>query len=147
MYILKKGVIDMKELKLSLRPLFILITICVIGIIFSIVYIDKEIDKYIEDMKTEINVEVNNVEATVDVVEEDNKINVIVNESEEPITQKYESIKVISESGLNIRQEPTIDSNIIGVLYYGAEINILEESDEWYKIDGGYIFKEYVVKI
>lgn len=140
--------------KLSLRPLLILFVLCLTGMIFSIIAINKEIDSYIEEMKPEVFVEINNVDVAVDVKEDGNKIKVVVegeeeiditNDEPEEVEEMY--IKVTSEQGLNIRQEPNIESERIGVLYYGEEVKILEESEQWYRIEQGYVYKEYTIKI
>lgn len=140
--------------KLSLRPLLILFVLCLTGMIFSIIAINKEIDTYIEEMKPEVFVEINNVDVAVDVKEVGNKIKVVVegeeeiaitNDEHEEVEEMY--IKVTSEQGLNIRQEPNIESERIGVLYYGEEVKILEESEQWYRIEQGYVYKEYTIKI
>lgn len=140
--------------KLSLRPLLILFVLCLTGMIFSIIAINKEIDSYIEEMKPEVFVEINNVDVAVDVKEDGNKIKVVVegeeeivitNDEPEEVEEMY--IKVTSEQGLNIRQEPNIESERIGVLYYGDEVKILEESEQWYRIEQGYVYKEYTIKI
>lgn len=140
--------------KLSLRPLLILFVLCLTGMIFSIIAINKEIDSYIEEMKPEVFVEINNVDVEVDVKEDGNKIKVVVegeeeiditNDEPEEVEEMY--IKVTSEQGLNIRQEPNIESERIGVLYYGEEVKILEESEQWYRIEQGYVYKEYTIKI
>lgn len=140
--------------KLSLRPLLILFVLCLTGMIFSIIAINKEIDTYIEEMKPEVFVEINNVDVAVDVKEDGNKIKVVVegeeeisitNDEPEEVEEMY--IKVTSEQGLNIRQEPNIESERIGVLYYGEEVKILEESEQWYRIEQGYVYKEYTIKI
>lgn len=140
--------------KLSLRPLLILFVLCLTGMIFSIISINKEIDSYIEEMKPEVFVEINNVDVAVDVKEDGNKIKVVVegeeeiaitNDEHEEVEEMY--IKVTSEQGLNIRQEPNIESERIGVLYYGEEVKILEESEQWYRIEQGYVYKEYTIKI
>ena len=130
--------------KLSLRPLLILFVLCLTGMIFSIIAINKEIDSYIEEMKPEVFVEINNVDVAVDVKEDGNKIKVIVEGEEEiaitndePDEVEETYIKVTSEQGLNIRQEPNIESERIGVLYYGDEVKILEESEQWYRIEQG----------
>lgn len=140
--------------KLSLRPLLILFVLCLTGMIFSIISINKEIDSYIEEMKPEVFVEINNVDVAVDVKEDGNKIKVVVEGEEEiaitndePEEVKEMYIKVTSEQGLNIRQEPNIESERIGVLYYGEEVKILEESEQWYRIEQGYVYKEYTIKI
>lgn len=140
--------------KLSLRPLLILFVLCLTGMIFSIIAINKEIDSYIKEMKPEVFVEINNVDVAVDVKEDGNKIKVVVegeeeiaitNDDPEEVEEMY--IKVTSEQGLNIRQEPNIESERIGVLYYGEEVKILEESEQWYRIEQGYVYKEYTIKI
>lgn len=54
----------------------------------------------------------------------------------------------ISSTGINFREEPNTDSEILKVFSQNAKITILEEQGTWYKIkhndQEGYVLKEYV---
>ena len=50
---------------------------------------------------------------------------------------------VNSENGLRIRKKPSTDSEILGVLPYGEEVEGTKVGD-WIKIEKGYVFAEYV---
>ena len=90
------------------------------------------------------------IEETVVSIEEN-----IVEENQEPVEEIVEEPKVmtvemavISYEGLFIRKEPSTDSDIIGVLYYGNRIDVLDTVDEeaeWLKMSaGGYVNKNYL---
>ena len=46
---------------------------------------------------------------------------------------------VVTTDNLNIREQPSTDSNIVGQCLEGERYEILGEEDGWYQIDGGYI--------
>ena len=55
--------------------------------------------------------------------------------------------KVIGDASLNVRQNPSINANVITTLTPGTEITITEQSDEWYKISipvSGFVMKRFV---
>jgi uncharacterized protein YgiM (DUF1202 family) len=146
----------MKKLSFGLKVFITLFVLCISGIVFSTIAIDKQIDSYIEEMKTEVKIEVvNNSDNEVMIVQEGNNIIVNINPKEStPVTQEDNEEKAIemygivtSEIGLNVREQPRLDSDKVGTLEYGAKVKILEEVGDWYKTDSGYIFKEYVIKI
>lgn len=142
----------MKRLGFSLKLFVLLFILCIAGMVFSTIAIDKQIDGYIEDIKTEIEI-INNSDNNVIINQENNKILIIINpieeDDEEIVPEVKEPIRglVTSKIGLNIRQEPSIESERIGVLEYGSEIEILEDCGDWYRIENGYIFKDYVIRI
>ena len=138
----------MKKLSFELKVFITLIVLCIAGIVFSTIAIDKQIDKYIEELKTEIKI-VNNGNDEINIDRENNTIVITVNPIEEEETEEVTEIRgmVISNNGLNIRQNPSVESERIGVLEYGSEVIILEDCGDWYRIDNGYIFKEYVIRI
>jgi uncharacterized protein YgiM (DUF1202 family) len=125
-----------------------LIVLCIAGIVFSTIAIDKQIDNYIEELKTEIKI-VNNGNDEINIDHENNKIVITINPIEEEESEEVTEIRgmVISNDGLNIRQNPSVESERIGVLEYGSEVIILEDCGDWYRIDNGYIFKDYVIRI
>ena len=145
----------MKRLSFSLKVFITLFVLCITGIVFSTIAIDKQIDSYIEEVKTEVNIEiVNNSNNEVIVVREEDNIKVIIDSDEETkqvteIDNEEEDVYVMvtSEIGLNVREQPSLDSEKVGVLEYGSKVKVLEETGDWFKTDSGYIFKEYVVKI
>lgn len=138
----------MRKMSFDLKVFITLVVLCIAGIIFSVIAIDKQIDNYIEELKTEIQI-VNNGNDEITVDREDNKIVIKIDpvEEEEPEEVTEERGMVTSTDGLNIRQEPSVESERIGVLEYGAEVRILEDCGDWYRIDNGYIFKDYVIRI
>ena len=138
-------------MKLNMKGKLLLLStiICLIGIIVSPFIIDREIDKYIEQISTEvvINIDVvNNTNDKVSVIEDDGNIIVTVDEEMtlEEQTDLNINVRVISEVGLNIRENPTVDSEIVGTYSYGESVNVIEDEGEWYKTDRGYIYKEIV---
>lgn len=138
-------------MKLNMKGKLLLLStiICLIGIIVSPFIIDREIDKYIEQISTEvvINIDVvNNTNDKVSVIEDDGNIIVTVDEeiTLEEQTDLNINVRVISEVGLNIRENPTVDSEIVGTYSYGESVNVIEDEGEWYKTDRGYIYKEFV---
>lgn len=146
----------MKRLSFSLKVFITLFVLCIAGIVISTIAIDKEIDSYIEKMDTEVNITViNNTDDDVTIEQEDGNIIIKVNPEKEKSSQVTKSDEngkeeygiVTSVVGLNVREQPTIDSKKIGTLEYGAKVKILEESGDWYRTESGFIFKEYVIKI
>lgn len=138
-------------MKLNMKGKLLLLStiICLIGIIVSPFIIDREIDKYIEQISTEVvvNIDViNNTNDEVSVIEDDGTIIVTVDEEMtlEEQTELNINVRVISEVGLNIRENPTVDSEIVGTYSYGESVNVIEDEGEWYKTDKGYIYKEFV---
>jgi uncharacterized protein YgiM (DUF1202 family) len=138
----------MKKLSFELKVFITLFVLCLAGIVFSTIAIDKQIDNYIEELKTEIKI-VNNGNDEINIDRENNKIVITVNPIEEEESEEVTEIRgmVISNDGLNIRQNPSVESERIGVLEYGSEVIILEDCGDWYRIDNGYIFKDYVIRI
>ena len=145
----------MKRLSFSLKVFITLFVLCIAGIVFSTIAIDKQIDSYIEEVKTEVSIEVvNNSNNEITVIQEDSDITVIIDSCEESkqvaekdIIEKDVYVTVTSTTGLNVREQPNLDSEKVGVLEYGAKVKVLEETGDWFKTDSGYIFKEYVTKI
>ena len=143
----------MLEINVSIKTLLTVIFLCVTGIIFSVIAIDKQIDSYIADMRAEIVI-VNNTDNYIDMEQDGGKTTVTVNpkkeeiieENDEDVSEEFYGI-VTSTTGLNIRKEATVDSEKVGALYYGAEVKILEECGDWYRTENGFIFKEFVLRI
>ena len=139
----------MKRLDFSLKVFITLIVLCISGIVFSTIAIDKQIDSYIDEMKTEIKI-VNNTDDDVLITREDNNIIITIDNPTQPeeVTEKENDIGIVTSiSGLNIRQDASVESERIDILEYGERIEILEDCGDWYRIENGYIFKDYVIKI
>lgn len=141
----------MKRLSFSLKVFITLFVLCIVGIVFSTIAIDKQIDSYIDEIQTEIQI-VNNSENEVIVETIDNKTIVTINPAEdneevtkEEINEEFYGL-VTSTSGLNIRKEPSVNSEKVGVLFYGEQVKILEDCGDWYRTENGFIFKDYVIK-
>ena len=137
-----------RRLGFSLKLFISIFVLCVFGIVLSTIAIDKQIDSYIEELKTEIQI-VNNTDDGVIITRDGNDIVIMVNPKDEPEeVNKPEAFygEVTSMSGLNIRQEPSVESEKVGVLEYGETVKIIEDCGDWYKTEGGYIFKDYVMK-
>ena len=140
----------MKQMSFGLKVFITLFVLCITGVVFSTIAIDKQIDNYIDEIRTEIQI-VNNSGDEVIIDREDNKIiisiNPIENKSEEVTKMENETYGIVtSMSGLNIRHEASVESNRVGVLEYGAKVKILEDCGDWYRIENGYIFKDYIIK-
>lgn len=58
--------------------------------------------------------------------------------------QKVTKGIVIAKGGLRVREKQSLDSNILDVLPYNTEVDVLEEFDEWVKIEQGYLYKKFV---
>ena len=69
------------------------------------------------------------------------------NTSGETSTNKTGYVVNVS-SGLNVRNQASTNSNIIGALYNGANVTIVGENGDWYKIkygsSTGYVSKDYI---
>lgn len=59
-------------------------------------------------------------------------------------TVPVEATLMIETSGLNVRLEPTVESKIADVLYYGEIAHATAKNGEWFKIDKGWISRKYV---
>ena len=138
--------------KSKLKMFSIIFIVCFIGIIISTVLIDRQIDKYISEIKTsvDINVEViNNADVKVTVSQNKGDIKIQLDDlhTTKPREEVSTYVKVVSESGLNIRQEPDIESEKVGAINYGDSVKVIEDCGDWYKTDSGFIYKEYTIKI
>ena len=60
-------------------------------------------------------------------------------------TKKTDKITgTVFGGGLNIREQPGIESAIKGVLEDGSRIEILENTGDWLKIETGYVMAKWV---
>lgn len=124
-----------------------------IGVFGSAFMIDNYIDRCIAKMQPKVSNEIvvnvyNNTNSKVNVEHgKDGSINVYINDKGKNSSENKYIPKqgiVIAESGLNIRDGANIKSDKVGVLEYGEKTTIIDETDYWYRIDRGYIFKQYV---
>lgn len=69
--------------------------------------------------------------------------------TEEPITEK-EKVYVTAADGLNLRREPSVSSELLAIIPFGTELEVLEESGEWIKTNynskEGWVFASYTSK-
>lgn len=63
------------------------------------------------------------------------------NENEQ---QKVTFGVVIAKGGLRIREEQDLNSKIVKVLPYQTKIEILEEFDEWVRVENGFMMKKFI---
>ncbi len=68
-------------------------------------------------------------------------------EIEEDDTSKYAVI--IAETGLNLREEPSLDGNVINILPLGTTADVIEDDGEWVLVEApdgteGYVSSEFV---
>lgn len=142
----------MKKIDFGFKVFIMLFILCIAGVVFSTIAIDKQIDSYIEQLQMEVHV-INNTDDNVTIEKEDNKMIITINpteENEEVIIENNETDEygiVTSISGLNVRQDPSIESEKVDILEYGARVKILEDCGDWYRTENGFIFKEFVIKI
>lgn len=66
--------------------------------------------------------------------------------NDKPKTKKVEPVFGIVKdcSSLNIRKNPSITSDIVGVLKVNDTIKILNNVDGWYKIKDGFVMADYI---
>lgn len=51
---------------------------------------------------------------------------------------------VINCDLLNVRQEPSLDAEILGTLPKDSTLKVKEAIDGWYKIDNGFVKAEFI---
>ena len=51
---------------------------------------------------------------------------------------------IVTASALNIREEASINSNIIGIYHNNEKVNVIEKNGVWYKTDKGYCHSKYL---
>ena len=100
--------------------------------------------------KSDVEKEVTPNEEVVEVVEVEEPVEKIKPEKPAKREKKNaipESGKVIGDASLNVRQNPSLSAGIINTLTPGVVVNIVEQSDEWYKISApvaGFVMKKFV---
>ena len=68
-------------------------------------------------------------------------------QAETPAEDAQPLVVRVTASSLNIRSGPDTSYAKAGKLSAGRTVEVLEEVNGWYKIDGGYISAEYTVKV
>ena len=68
-------------------------------------------------------------------------------QAETPAEDAQPLVVRVTASSLNIRSGPDTSYAKAGKLSAGRTVEVLEEANGWYKIDGGYISAEYTVKV
>lgn len=137
--------------KSKLKLFSILFVVCLLGIIVSTVLIDRQIDSYISELKTNVDINIDvidNNDSDVEIVQEDENITLYINPSESEEANVIEDVyvRITAKSGLNIRQEPMINSDKVGAYDYGEEVKIIEDCGDWYKTEQGFIYRLYTDK-
>ena len=109
----------------------------VLAILFSLcVYADEtEVDSVIEDVLGVVE-----YKEKIEEVDAEEVVNIIEDTEEET-----EAVYVSNVTGLNVRQKPNQDSNIVTLLPYCSEVDVITsvKNDKWLKIDQGYIMEKY----
>lgn len=67
-------------------------------------------------------------------------------EAQEKAKSLVTDLAVVLTDNLNIREEPSVDSNVVGQCLEGERYEILDQTDGWYQIPGGYISMDYAEK-
>lgn len=52
---------------------------------------------------------------------------------------------VAGNAPLNIRADKTLESEILGQLQPGDQIEILKDGKKWCRIDGGYLMRQFLI--
>jgi len=63
----------------------------------------------------------------------------------EQTEQDTKTYGMVSASSLNVRSGPASSHEKVGSLSAGAQVEILEKLDGWYRIDKGYVSAEYII--
>lgn len=109
----------------------------VLAILFSLcVYAEEtEVDSVIEDVLGVVE-----YKEKIEEVDAEEVVNIIEDTEEET-----EAVYVSNVTGLNVRQKPNQDSNIVTLLPYCSEVDVITsvKNDKWLKIDQGYIMEKY----
>lgn len=140
---IQKGdtVIIKNETSVYVRPL-------INSLVISSIEKDKEVEiMSIMNNWAYINTDITNGWVILDSLEKQQATNTTNNTNNEESTQLNKTAYITS-TGINFRKEPNTDSEILRVFVENAQITILSEEGEWYKIkykdQEGYVIKTYV---
>ncbi len=118
----------------------------------SIISITATIDKYVEESNSNLNTIDNNGDYIGETKDKESNI-YVERYKEETITKypRFENVLIPKvELYLNIRSEASEESEVVGKLYIGSGATILEEGEEWTKIESGdvvgYVKNEYTMR-
>lgn len=64
---------------------------------------------------------------------------------EQSAPQKSKTLGMVSASSLNVRSGPSASHEKVAVLSSGAQVEILEKLDGWYRIESGYVSADYIL--
>lgn len=135
----------------------IVIVICLfIVIVIAIVFLIRRTQRNKEVYNSSAIVSENSTFSNTDMPVYDNSdssdnasnFEIISHNKEENIDYKYGTVNTIKDP-LNVRKQPSVESEKIGTVQKGTTITIIGDTDEWYKIiygdQIGYVSKLYVV--
>lgn len=148
----------MKKFSINFKILVLMLMLSVFGIFTSAFMIDNycktekeiavnnSIDVVVNVYNNSDNVDVKvdkKTDGKIDVTVSDKKIETTKQDNNEITSYPIQGI-VNTKYGLNIRQDADIDSNKVGVYEYGENLEIVDEVDDWYITDDGFIYKDFV---
>lgn len=111
-------------------------------------YVELESEKT-EDQKDSIeNEEINHVQQQKPESENDTVVSAPTPQDKEELNSTV-SVAIQSSGTVNIRKEPSLQSEIVG-FYYGGSIiqaNLIESQSEWIKTTKGFVCKQYVKEV
>ena len=84
-------------------------------------------------------------EMIVDNTTKEDVIEEITTEVKEDVVETKEEY-IVTANVLNIRENPDINSKIIGTYKMGERIAVIDKVDVWYKTDIGYCHSKYLIK-
>lgn len=59
--------------------------------------------------------------------------------------KKKNTVVQVIDGKLNVRKEPSLDSEIVRVLDDESIIDVESFDDSWYKVEDGYVMKEFTI--
>lgn len=131
--------------KYKINGIYILISIVGICLYLSTLFVISNSDRKIEPILNEQNMNLNitkekNIDPKIDLqdFQDSNPINLIT---------KNEFIYIVAVDSINVREKPSIKSNIIKKYKYMDEIKIINESNGWGAMEnGGFVFMQLLQK-
>lgn len=64
---------------------------------------------------------------------------------EQSVPQETKTLGMVSTSSLNVRSGPSASHEKVATLSSGAQVEILEKLDGWYRIENGYVSADYIL--
>lgn len=139
---------------------YLIIGAAILAVILIVVFIGLTIKKQVSGKPKETPSQETETVVSSDVVTDD-PVSISESESEQAAQQEneeidaviasYQNLGIVQVSGyLNVRETPSKDGNVIGKLSGDSACEILETSDDWYKITSGgiegYIHSEFILE-